>query len=96
MQFMVEELRYAQLDTPFVKNLKPYSHQTQTLAYIRDAIAGLWRIHTVCIGIVCVAQFGVSERADERRSACRARAGCGLMLGCHQPLLLIRPVPRAN
>ena len=46
MQFMVEELRYAQLNMPFVKNLKPYAHQAQTLAYIRDAIE---RCQTICI-----------------------------------------------
>jgi CRISPR-associated helicase Cas3 len=46
MQFVVEELRYAQLNTPFVKGLKPYAHQARTLEHIRDAIA---RCQTICI-----------------------------------------------
>ena len=46
MQFVVEELRYAQLNTPFVKGLKPYAHQARTLEHIRDAIV---RCQTICI-----------------------------------------------
>ncbi|MGZ3610995.1 MAG: hypothetical protein ACXWOL_04115 [Ktedonobacteraceae bacterium] len=46
MQFVVEESRYAQLNTDFVKDLKPYAHQARTLEQIRDTIA---HCKTICI-----------------------------------------------
>ncbi|HEY0753929.1 MAG TPA: type I-D CRISPR-associated helicase Cas3' [Ktedonobacteraceae bacterium] len=46
MQFMVEEVRYAQLATPFVNGLKPYMHQVQTRHHIREAIE---HCRTICI-----------------------------------------------
>lgn len=53
MQFLVEEVRYAQLDTPFVKSFKPYAksfkpyaHQAQTLRHIQSAINDC---QTICI-----------------------------------------------
>lgn len=46
MHFMVEPLRYAQLDAPFVNGLKPYAHQAQTLEQVR---AALKQNQTICI-----------------------------------------------
>lgn len=46
MQFMVKELRYAQLHTAFVNGLQPYAHQVRTLQLLREAIE---RCQTICI-----------------------------------------------
>ncbi len=46
MHFMVEPVRYAQLDESFVNGLKPYAHQAQTLEQVREAIK---QNQTICI-----------------------------------------------
>src|SRR5438876_3451861 len=46
MHFMVEPVRYTQLDTPFVNGLKPYAHQARTLECVRKAIE---QNQTICI-----------------------------------------------
>jgi CRISPR-associated helicase Cas3 len=46
MHFMVETLRYARLDTPFVNRFNPYPHQVDTLKRIREAIK---HCQTICI-----------------------------------------------
>jgi CRISPR-associated helicase Cas3 len=46
MQFVVEEVRYARLDVPFVNHFRPYAHQVRTLEHIREALA---RGQTICI-----------------------------------------------
>ena len=46
MHFMVEPVRYTQLDTPFVNKLKPYTHQARTLECVRKAIE---QNQTICI-----------------------------------------------
>lgn len=46
MQFMVEGLRYATLEKPFIRGLKPYDHQRQTLEHVRKAMTNC---QTICI-----------------------------------------------
>jgi CRISPR-associated helicase Cas3 len=46
MHFMVEPVRYALHEEAFVKGLKPYAHQAQSLALVREAIK---QNRTLCI-----------------------------------------------
>jgi CRISPR-associated helicase Cas3 len=46
MRVVVEELRYAQLATPFIKPLQPYEHQLKTLELVREAVRNR---QTLCI-----------------------------------------------
>ncbi len=46
MYFMVEGLRYARLNSAFVKTLQPYEHQVKTLNQVREAIK---QRQTICI-----------------------------------------------
>jgi CRISPR-associated endonuclease/helicase Cas3 len=46
MRIMVKELRYLRIDTPFIRDFKPYEHQLETLKLVRTAIN---RCQTICI-----------------------------------------------
>ncbi|HKZ79722.1 MAG TPA: type I-D CRISPR-associated helicase Cas3' [Anaerolineae bacterium] len=46
MRLLVDGLRYETLEAPFIGGLKPYAHQSRTLALVREAIA---KNETLCI-----------------------------------------------